>query len=75
MTSMFGCALFLNNCSKEGGLIGESRSNSKNTFYPCTVFSASHAHFQRVYSAAAGPLTTELFTTERDGLVLLGNYL
>ena len=51
--------------NKEGGLIRELSSNFKPIFHPCTVF--RHAHSHRVHSTAAGPLTTALYTTEREG--------
>ena len=37
------------------------------TFYPHTVF-RQHAHSQKVHSAAIGPLTTALYTTEQEGV-------
>ena len=52
--------------TKDGGLIGKISSNSKPTFYPCSF--SPEKHFQRVSSAAAGPLPTTLYTTEREGL-------
>ena len=47
--------------TKNGGLIREISSLCKPTFYPC-----SFVHSQRMHSAAAGPLTTALYTTERS---------
>ena len=35
--------------------------------YTCAQFFASHAHSQRVHSAAAGSLTTALYSTARSG--------
>ena len=43
--------------TKEGVLIRVLSSNNKSTLTR-SHFSASHAHFQRMHSAIAGPLTT-----------------
>ena len=56
-------SLFFFNAIKEGGLIRELSSNTKLTFYPCTVF----RHFQQVHSIAAGPLLTAFYTAKREG--------
>ena len=55
---------------KEGGLIRVLTSNFKPTFYPAQ-FIHSHADSQGVHSAAAGPLTTALYT--RAGRVSADN--
>ena len=52
--------------TKDGKLIRRLSSHTKPTFYSCTVF-GSHSHLQRVHTTVAGPLTTALHTTEREG--------
>ena len=47
---------------KSGG-----RALTPSLHFTHTQFFVGHAHFQKVQSAAAGPLTTALHTTEREG--------
>ena len=57
---------YLYSLTKYSGLIRQVSSNAKPTFYQCPVF-PSYSYFHRVHSAATGPLSTALYTTEREG--------
>ena len=52
--------------NKDSRLIRQLSFYTKPAFYPSTVF-PQRLHLQRLHSTAAGPLRTELYTTEREG--------
>ena len=54
------------NASQESGLTRET-ALSLSLYFALEQFFASHAHSQRVHSAAASPLSTALYTKEREG--------
>ena len=51
---------------KEGEVMRQLNSNAKSIFYPYTVFRQPHP-LPEVALTLAGPLTTALYTTEREG--------